>query len=45
MTETVQADVPKDALVESVTATMAWHKDTSDKRQEETTCRVNGVVD
>ena len=32
-------------LVESVTVTNARHKDTSDKRQEETTCRVNGVVD
>ncbi len=45
MKETVQADVHKDALVESVTATMAWHKNTSDERPEETTCGVNGVVD
>jgi len=45
MTETVRADVRKDALVELVTATIARHKDTNDKHQEETTCRVNGVVD
>ena len=45
MKEIVQAYVHKDALVESVTATMAWHKNSSDKRQEETTCGVNGVVD
>lgn len=45
MKETVRADVHKDAPVESIMATMAWHKDTSDKRQEETTCGVNGVVD
>ena len=45
MTETVQGEVHKVALVESVTATIARYKDTSDKRQEATTCRVNGVVD
>jgi len=45
MAETVYADVHKDAPVESVTATIVRHKDMSDERQEETTCRVNGVVD
>ena len=43
MTETVQMDVPKEALVESVTATIVLLKDTSDKRQEGTICCVNGV--
>ena len=43
MTETVQMDVHKEALVESVTATIVLLKDTSDKRQEGTRCCVNGV--
>ena len=32
-------------LIESVTATLGRHKETSDERQEETTCLVDGVVD
>ena len=45
MAETVQADVHKDELVESVTATIARHTETSDACQEETKFRENGVVD
>lgn len=45
MAETVQADVHKDELVKSVTATIARHTETSDACQEETKFRENGVVD